>query len=314
MFTWLTQALPRLRARLRWFDTVMTVHERVGAVGGGAYSSALALAAFVSLFPLMLVLIAIVGFFSSSNVDLAAETVQRLGLTGQAAETMENAFSAAERTRATATVIGLVGLLWSGLALVDSASAMVNTVWQVAGRGIIGKLHQLAWLAGTATVLLVSVGSASVAQFVPGPAILPTLAIGLVLDILLCMWTFRTLANVGVPWQAHVPGSIVGGLGYLVLKVVAGVYVPRLVTTSSALYGSIGVIFALLAWFVLGAKLLMYATAYNVVRFERDHGTVTVAIEVPHIDGERPRRITRGGAVAESTPDPPRKPPKAATA
>jgi membrane protein len=317
MFTWLTQALPRLRARVGFVDTVLTVHERVGAVGGGAFSSALALAAFLSLFPLMLVLIAVVGFFSANNVDLPAETIQRLGLTGQAAETLENAFAAAERTRGTATIIGLVGLLWSGLALVDSASAMINAVWQVAGRGIIGKLHELAWLGGTAIVLLISVGSASVAQIVPGPAILPTLLIGLVLDVLLCMWTYRTLANVGVPWQAHLPGAIVGGLGFLVLKVIAGVYVPRLVSTSSALYGSIGVIFALLAWFVLGAKLLMYATAYNVVRFERSHGTVTVAIEVPHIDGEKPRRITRGGAVAESTPEPPRTPrtpPKTATA
>lgn len=302
MFKWLTQAPPRLRARFGFVDTLLSVHERVGAVGGGAYSSALALAAFVSLFPLLLVLIAILGFFSANNVDLAADTVERLGLTGQAADTLLNAFSAAERTRATATIIGVIGLLWSGLALVDAASAMVNTVWQVTGRGIVGKLHQLAWLAGTATVLMISVGSASVAQELPGPAIIPTLLIGLVLDTLLCMWTFRTLVNLGVPWQAHLPGSIVAGIGYMVMKLIAGVYVPRLVSSSSALYGSIGVVFALLAWFVLGAKLLMYATAYNVVRHERGYGTVTVSMEVPRIEGEVPKRITRGGAVAESKP------------
>lgn len=314
MFKWLTQALPRLRARVGFVDTVLTVHERVGAVGGGAYSSALALAAFVSLFPLMLVLIAVLGFFTASNVDLPAETVERLGLDGRAAETVINAFSTAERTRATATIIGVIGLLWSGLALVDSVAAMINTVWQVTGRGIVGKLHELAWLAGTATMLMISIGSASVVQLVPGPAIIPTLLIGLALDTLLCMWTFRTLANVGIPWQAHLPGAILGGVGYLVLKVITGVYVPRLVSQSSTLYGSIGVVFALLAWFVLGAKLLMYATAYNVVRFERGHGTVTVSIQVPHIEGEVPRRITRGGAVAESAPSRPPDPADEATA
>ena len=315
MFKWLTQALPRLRARVGFVDTLLTVHERVNAVGGGAYSSALALAAFVSLFPLMLVLIAVLGFFSANNVDLAADTVERLGLEGQAADTLLNAFSAAERTRATATIIGVIGLLWSGLALVDAASAMVNTVWQVTGRGIIGKLHQLAWLGGTATVLMISVGSASIAQELPGPAIIPTLLIGLVLDTLLCMWTFRTLTNVGVPWQAHLPGSIVAAVGYMIMKLIAGVYVPRLVASSSALYGSIGVVFALLAWFVLGAKLLMYSTAYNVVRHERGYGTVTVSMQVPRIEGEVPRRVTRGGAVAESAPDdPPSDSPTQATA
>jgi hypothetical protein len=55
-----------------------------------------------------------------------------------------------------------------------------------------------------------------------------------------------------------------------------------------------------LTWFVLAAKLLMYASAYNVVRFERTHGTVTVQIEVPRIEGEVPLEATRGGAVAES--------------
>jgi len=309
MFKRLTQDLPRalpwVRSRVRPLDTVLTVHERVNAVGGGAYSSALALAGLLSLFPLVLVGIAVVGFFSASDVDLAAETVERLGLEGQAARTMLDAFTAAERTRGTVTVIGLVGLLWTGLAVVDAASAMVNTVWQVTGRGLVGKLHELGWVAGAGFVFLVSMATASLVRVLPGPAAVPSALLGFVLDTLLVLWTFRALTKVAVPWRTHLPGAIVGGVGFAVLKLVAGLYVPRLVTSSSALYGSIGVVFALLAWFVLGAKLLMYGTAFNVVRYERGHGTVQVPIEVPRIEGEVPTEVTRGGAVAQSTPDPP---------
>lgn len=303
MFKRLTQALPRLRARVGFVDTLLTVHERVGAVGGGAYSSALALAGLLSLFPLVLVGIAVVGFFSASNVDLAAETVDRLGLDGDAADTLLKAFSTAERTRGAVTVVGFVGLLWAGLGVVDAMSAMVNTVWQVTGRGLVGKLHELAWVAGAGSVFLVSLGVASLVRIVPGPAIVPSVLVGFVIDALLVMWTFRALTNVGVPWRTHLPGAIVAAVGFGVLKLVAGFWVPRLVTSSSALYGSIGVVFALLAWFVLGAKLLMYATAYNVVRYEQGHGTVTVPIQVPRIEGEVPQRVTRGGAVAESAPE-----------
>jgi membrane protein len=304
MFKRLTQALPWLRSHVGFVDTVLSVNERVGAVGGGAFSSALALAALLSVFPLVLVGIAIVGFLSVNDIDLAAETVERLGLEGDAASTMLDAFSTAERTRGTVTLVGVLGLLWSGFAVVDAASAMVNAVWQVTGRGLIGKLHELAWLAGAGGVFLVSIGSVSLVRIVPGPAIVPSLLVGFALDTLLVMWTFRALANVGVPWRAHLPGAIVAGVGFTVLKLIAGFYVPRLVTSSSALYGSIGVVFALLAWFVLAAKLLMYSAAYNVLRHERGHGTVTVPIQVPHIEGELPRRVTRGGAVAESAPDP----------
>lgn len=276
----------------------------MGAVGGGAFSSALALAALLSVFPLVLVGIAVVGFLSVNNVDLAAETVERLGLQGQAADTMIDAFTTAERTRGTVTIIGFVGLLWSGLAVVDAASAMVNAVWQVTGRGLTGKLHELIWVAGAGSVFLVSIASASLVRIVPGPAIIPSVLVGFVLDTFLVMWTFRALTNVGVPWQAHLPGAIVAGVGFAVLKLVAGFYVPRLVTSTSALYGSIGVVFALLAWFVLAAKLLMYSAAYNVLRHEQGHGTVIATIEVPHIEGEVPCQVTRGGAVATSAPEP----------
>jgi len=78
------------------------------------------------------------------------------------------------------------------------------------------------------------------------------------------------------------------------------VYVPRLVASSSALYGSIGVVFAILAWLALASRLVVYASALNVVRHEQRHGTVTVEIRVPRLAGEVPLRATRGGAVADT--------------
>jgi membrane protein len=294
------ERLARLRTRWRVIDIVMTVNERVGIVGGGPLSAALALAAFVSLFPLVLVGIAVVGFVANNDVNLAAETVDRLGLTGQAAETMLDAFRTAQETRRAATIVGFVTLLWSGLNVVATAEAVINAAWQAKGRGLVGKLNALAWVAGAGTLLLGSIALTSLANVLPGPVVVPTVAFGLVLDTLLFLWTFLWLANVSVGWRDHLAGAVVGAVGLGILKLVGAVYVPRLVSSASALYGSIGVVFAVLTWFVLAAKLLMYASAYNVVRYERTHGTVTVEIEVPRIEGEVPLEATRGGAVAES--------------
>jgi membrane protein len=269
-------------------------------VGGGPLAAALALAAFVSLFPLLLVGIAVVGFFSSNDAGFATETVDRLGLSGQAAETMLDALKTAEDTRGAVTIIGFVTLLWSGLGVVATAEVVINAAWQAKGRGLAGKLNALAWLAGAGILMLLSIGLTSLANVLPGPAAIPSVAIGLVLDTILFVWTFLQLANVSVGWRDHLPGSIAGAIGFGVLKLGGAVYVPHLVASSSALYGSIGVVFAVLAWFVLGARLLMYCSAFNVVRYERGHGTVTIDIEVPRIEGEVPMEATRGGAVAES--------------
>jgi uncharacterized BrkB/YihY/UPF0761 family membrane protein len=75
------------------------------------------------------------------------------------------------------------------------------------------------------------------------------------------------------------------------------------VASSSALYGSLGVVFAILAWLALSARLIVYAAALNVVRYEGEHGTVTVEIEVPNIRGQVPLGTNRGGAVSDTASD-----------
>jgi len=166
-------------------------------------------------------------------------------------------------------------------------------------------LGDLGWLQITnfVTAGLLFLGSMALGPLLnelPGPATVPTVVAGFLLDVLLLVWMFVVLTNVNLPWRTHLPGALLGGVGLEVLKVIGSVYVPRAVSSASALYGSLGVVFAILAWLALSARLVVYAAALNVVRYEHDHGTVTVEIEVPHISGQVPLGTNRGGAVSES--------------
>lgn len=295
-----SKPLDTFRARYPWLDWLLTVNERVGAVGGGYLASAIALAAFLSLFPLLVVGLAVVGFFSADDVDFADRTVEELGLEGNTADTVLDAIRAAERNRKATTVVGLAGLTWSGLAVMGSVEAAVNAAWQVKGRGLRAKPLAAAWLLVVGVLLLATTAlSHAVAAFLPGPAVVPSLVVTLAIDTLLVLAMFRILANVQVDWRTHLPGAVAGGIGLSVLKLISGIYVPRLVESSS-LYGSIGVVFALLAWFLLLARLVVYAATINVVAFERGHGTTTAEIQVPRIDGRVALEATRGGAVGET--------------
>jgi membrane protein len=293
--------LDRLRARFGWLDTGLEVHERVGAVGGGPLSSSIALAGFLSLFPLLLVAIAVLGFLSANDTDFPAEVVDQLGLTGSAADQVLDALERAEHSRRAASVVGFAGLAWAALGVVGTLGQALNATWQVRGRpGWKAKLIDIGWLAVAGLFFLGSIALSAVAGELPGPAVVPTVIVGVLVDVVLLLWMFRVLTNVSVPWTDHLPGALLGGVGLEVLKLVGTVYVPRAVSSASALYGSLGVVFAILAWLAIGARLIVYASAFNVVRHEQAHGTVTVEIKVPRIRGEVPLSADRGGAVTEA--------------
>lgn len=82
-------------------------------------------------------------------------------------------------------------------------------------------------------------------------------------------------------------------------------FVPRLVARSSGLYGSLGIVFAILAWLALFARLVVYASTLNAVLYESAEGTVQVPVHVPAIAGKAPTAATRGGIAVDADDDPP---------
>jgi membrane protein len=274
------------------------MQERFGEVHGGGLAATITLAAFLSVFPLLLVAIAVLGFVSSSSSDLPLRLIERFGLTGEAAEAVIDALETAEDSRRTASVVGFVGLLWGGLGLVAALQNATNAVWQVTGRREPrAKLVGLVWLAGAGALFLASFALTAATQWLPGPAAPVGVLTGLLVGFALWLWTSHTLPHRDVGWKALVPGAVLGAVGFEILKAVGSLYVPRAVASSSALYGSIGVVFALLAWLFFFGRLVVYATVLDVVRWEEDHGTVTVEMEAPRVDGIVAVEATRAGEV-----------------
>ena len=292
--------------RRRWpaLEAVLSVNDRFGAIGGGPLASSITLSSFVSLFPMLLVIIAVIGFVSAGDTSFASDLVSDLGLRGRAADTVQSTITAAEGSRKAASVVGFLGLLSSGLGVVGSLQAALNAAWQVKGRGLKDRLVAVRWLLGSGAMFLATAALGPVLRWAPGPVKPLTIVLGLALTTVLFLWTYSTLGNSSVGWRVHLPGALLVAVGFEILKVLGSVYVPQAVASSSALYGSLGVVFAVLAWLALYGRLIVYGAVLNVVRYERSAGTVTVEIEVPRIDGEVPLTTTRGGAVDEKADAP----------
>ena len=141
------------------------------------------------------------------------------------------------------------------------------------------------------------------------PAFLAPLGIlaGLSVNLGLWLWTFKVLGHPrGRAGRRSLPGAVVGAIGLEMLKAVGAFYVPGAVASASALYGTLGVVFATLAWLLFFGRLVVYAAVVNVVRWEEDHGTVVLEMEVPRV---HPETTTRSTSPAPARPSPRTRPP-----
>src|SRR4051812_29839137 len=155
--------LPR---RFRWARTMLRVLDRFDEVHGGYLASSVTLAAFTSMFPLLLVAVGIIGYLSLST-DIAAQIIGHLGLTGEAADAVLQAINTAQASRKGAIGLGTIGLLWSGLGLVAALQYAFDNVWQVKGRGLKDKLVGFGWLVGATLIMLASFGATALLNLEP---------------------------------------------------------------------------------------------------------------------------------------------------
>ena len=68
--------LGRLGQRWPWFGVALRVNDRYGDINGSFVASAVTLAAFISIFPLLLVGIAVLGFVSAGSSHLASDAIR----------------------------------------------------------------------------------------------------------------------------------------------------------------------------------------------------------------------------------------------
>lgn len=281
--------------------TLLRIQDRFGEVQGTALANGIALQTFLSLIPLLLVGIAIAGFLADGDATFTGDVIDAFGLprTSTAAENLTEAIRSAQESKRAASLVGVAGLLWTGLGVVAAVQRAVDAVWQTKSEGLKDKLRAVLWLLGAGAIFLMSFAITTVLNFLPAFLAPVSILLGLAVNLGLFLWTFSELGRVPVGWRALVPGAIVCAIGFEVLKLVGSLYVPRLVANSSALYGSLGIVIAILAWLAFFGRLLVYGAVVNVLRWEDRHGTVKVPIEAPRVESAIALEADRAGAVTD---------------
>ena len=128
-----SETFARIRGRAGWLDHVVRAGQRYGADMGSQLAAAITYFSFLSLFPLLLLTVSVLGFVLAGHPDLAARVIKGISdtLPGQSKQIVDGLIN----SRRTVGLIALLGLLYSGLGWVANLRTAIRTVWHHSATG-----------------------------------------------------------------------------------------------------------------------------------------------------------------------------------
>ncbi|GAA4360498.1 YhjD/YihY/BrkB family envelope integrity protein [Angustibacter luteus] len=242
------QRQDRIGALARWLadSFVLGCLLRFVRINGRDRILVMASQAFTAMIPLLIV----ISSFSSDNDALADGMVERFHLSGNGESAMRVLFTRPANAASALTLVGLVVLFYSTMALARYVQRTYQSAWDLPPVGIVGTLNSvlgLALLIGQVVFLSWLSGLVGELRGHQGVVILMHLAIASVL----WLQVQYLLLSRRVPRRALVPGSITAAAGQAVVSIYSATWMPHIVSLNSVRYGVIGVTFALLTWLIV---------------------------------------------------------------
>jgi membrane protein len=275
---------------------------------GGQYAAAITYFSFLALFPLLLLAVAVTGFVLHSHPAAQQSLLTHItdNVPGSLGTTLRKSVRTAIAQRAGVGVVGLVGLLLSGLGWIGNLRAAVDAVWgtRPAKRNFVkAKLANLLVLAGLGLGLVLSlgltvVGTAVTDQILNGLGLLHvsglhyvvtilTFVISVAGDLLIFLWVLVRLPRADVPRAAALKGALLAAVGFEVLKVLGTYTIAK--SAQSATAGPFAGLLAVLIWIQLVARFMLFCAAMTAVL--TDDAEVAASTEVLVAADELPGEV-----------------------
>ena len=249
--------------------------KKFGDDNGGALVANLAYAAFVSIFPLLLILVTILVDVAAGDPSLRSRLIS--GATAQfplVGKQLAHNIHALRRATTASLIAGLLLLAWGATRLAQAGLFTMAQVWNLPGPARPGYFPRLVRSAVFLGVLalgvalssllggLVTYGAHSLAFRVLAQVLAGLTNIGLYLT------GFRVLTPGAVPSRRLLPGAVAGGIIWTALQAI-GAYLVHHDLRSDSVYGIFASVLGLVAWIYLAAEAAVYAAEVNAVLARR---------------------------------------------
>jgi YihY family inner membrane protein len=252
------------------------VVKKYGDDNAGVLVGSLANTAFGALFPLLLLMVTVLGMVLAGHAGLRHDVLHStLGQFPIIGNDLGHNIKALHHNSAIGLTVGIVGLLWGSLGLAQNGIFTMAQVWNLPGPDRPNYPKRLARSLGFLIVLAVGM-SASTFLAAASPTangsftltVLGALA-SAVVNFGEYLFAFRVLTPAAVRLRQLAPGAVVAGLGWTVLQSVGGYVIGHDLKNDSAVYGLFAIVLGLFAWIYLIVELTVYAAELNVVLARR---------------------------------------------
>ncbi|MGP9019041.1 YihY/virulence factor BrkB family protein [Streptomyces sp. BR1] len=288
-------------------------YERLDRVKWSRLAAAITFISFLALFPLLTVSAAV------AAAVLTPGRVQKLQNTlADQVPGISDQLNLQDLTRNAGTVGVVAGalLLFTGIGWIGSMRGCLRAVWErdddegenpflrtLKDGGILLGLGG----AGLASFLASSVGSTAVGWTANHLGIdengagrvllrIAAIAIAVAADFLVLLYVLTLLPGVSPPRRRLMVASLIGAVGFELLKLLLGGYMQGV--AGKSMYGAFGVPIALLLWINFTAKLLLFCAAWTATPSKTDEAAGAAEPGPEESDGPRTPKITSSGGPA----------------
>jgi YihY family inner membrane protein len=257
-----------------WIAFPYAVMKKFGDDQAGNLAALIAYYGFLSLFPLMMVLVTLLGLLLRNNPELQ-DTIRTSALAnfpvlgGQISDNVDSLPGSG-----LALGIGLALALWAGLGVMKVLQTAMNAVWNVPYRARpnfwVSLLRAIIMLLVLGVITIASAAAGSVGGGSDNWLLaIFGIAMSVVLNLVLFLLAFRILTSEDVTWADVFPGALIAAVAWTTLQATGGFIVSHRLQGASDTYGAFAIVIGLLAWIYLGAQVTLFAAEANVVRKRR---------------------------------------------
>jgi YihY family inner membrane protein len=254
---------------------VFGVVKKYGDDNGGVLASNLAYSAFVSIFPLLLILTTILGLVAAVNQSVRDQVLNAVsGQVPAIGDTLTKNVATLKRSSIIGLIVGFIGLIWGATGLAQAGLFTMEQVWNLPGPARPGFVQRLGramlFIALLGGGVIVTTGLASLNTYLLKGfwAVILAELLAAAFNSGMYIGAFRALTPKGVPTRRLLPGAIAGGICWTVLQVLGTWLIHHFLHTDSV-YGVFGIVLGLLAWIYLAVQVTVYAAEINVVLARR---------------------------------------------
>ncbi len=242
------------------------VIQAYGKSQGSNYATGLAFIGFLSMFPLILGMLSIVGLVvhdPSVQAKLYAQVVSIFPK--EARGSVSGALDSVRRHAGILGIVSIVGLLWSGTSLFAAMEFALTRIFGTEQRDMLRqRLMGLGMVMVFILAVLLSVGANTVAAAVPGLGVLGALLGALVLVGLMTA-IYRFVPNRTFTMREIWPGAVLAGVLVELFSLLFQIYAK--VSGGFGTYGqSFGLFFLLATWLGFMSQFILIGAVYNKLR------------------------------------------------